>query len=130
MANSVISGLNSMINAMNKLSWDIPDWVPKIGGNKFGISIPTIGSVSIPHLANGGITTGSTLANIGEAGREAVLPLENNLSYMKPFAEMIADEMKGVQTVRIVADEGKIFKIVREEANSYYRRTGTPAFDF
>lgn len=76
------------------------------------------------------ITTGSTLANIGEAGREAVLPLENNLSYMKPLAEMIASEMKGVQTVRIVADEGKIFKIVKEEANDYYRRTGSPAFDF
>lgn len=89
-----------------------------------------IPNVNLPRLANGGITTGSTLANIGEAGREAVLPLENNLSYMKPLAEMIASEMKGVQTVRIVADEGKIFKIVKEEANDYYRRTGSPAFDF
>lgn len=130
MANSVISGLNSMINAMNKLSWDIPDWVPKIGGNKFGISIPTIASVSIPRLANGCITTGSTLANIGEAGREAVLPLENNLSYLEPLADMIASKMEGVQTVRIVPDKNGIFKVVREEANSYYRRTGNPAFDF
>ena len=130
MANGMINGLNTMIGALNGLQWDIPDWVPIIGGNKFGLSIPTISNVSIPRLANGGITTGSTLANIGEAGREAVLPLENNLSYMKPLAEMIASEMKGVQTVRIVADEGKIFKIVREEANDYYRRTGSPAFDF
>ena len=130
MANSVIGGLNSMINAMNKLSWDIPDWVPKIGGNKFGISIPTIASVSIPRLANGGITTGSTLANIGEAGREAVLPLENNLSYLEPLADMIASKMEGVQTVRIIPDKNGIFKVVREEANSYYRRTGNPAFDF
>lgn len=38
--------------------------------------------ISIPRLANGGITTGSTLANIGEAGREAVLPLENNTGWM------------------------------------------------
>lgn len=59
-----------------------------------------------------------------------MLPLENNLSYMKPLAEMFANELKGTQTVRIVADEGKIFKIVREEANDYYRRTGRPAFDF
>lgn len=130
MVNSVINGLNSMINAMNKLSWDIPDWVPKIGGNKFGISIPTIASVSIPRLANGGITTGSTLANIGEAGREAVLPLENNLGYLEPLAEMIASKMEGVQTVRVVPDKSNIFKVVREEANGYYRRTGNPAFDF
>lgn len=130
MANKMIDGINAMTSALGQLSWDIPDWVPIIGGNKFGISIPPIQHVNINKLANGGITTGSTLANIGEAGREAVLPLENNLSYMKPLAEMIASEMKGVQTVRIVADEGKIFKIVREEANDYYRRTGSPAFDF
>ena len=130
MANGVINGLNSMIEAMNQLSWDIPDWVPKIGGNKFGLSIPTINNVSIPRLANGGITTGSTIANIGEAGREAVLPLENNLSYLEPLAEMIASKMEGVQTVKIVPDESGLFKVVRESANDYYRRTGRPAFDF
>lgn len=130
MVNSVISGLNTMIEAMNKLSWDIPDWVPAIGGNSFGLNIPTVNTVSIPRLANGGITTGSTLANIGEAGREAVLPLENNLSYLEPLAEMIASKMEGVQTVRVVADKNNVFKVVREEANSYYRRTGNPAFNF
>ena len=128
MANSVISGLNAMIESLDKLQWDIPEWVPAIGGNKFGLNIPTISSVSIPRLANGGITTGSTLANIGEAGREAVLPLENNLSYLEPLAEMIAGKMEGVQTVRIVPEESGIFKVVRDEANSYYRRTGKPAF--
>ena len=128
MANSVISGLNAMIESLNKLQWDIPEWVPAIGGNKFGLNIPTISFVSIPRLANGGITTGSTLANIGEAGREAVLPLENNLSYLEPLAEMIAGKMEGVQTVRIVPEESGIFKVVRDEANSYYRRTGKPAF--
>lgn len=130
MANGVINGLNTMISAMNGLSWDIPEWVPVIGGNKFGLNIPTINNVSLPRLANGGITTGSTLANIGEAGREAVLPLENNLSYLEPLADMIASKMKGVQTVRIVPEESGIFKIVREGANDYFRRTGRPAFNF
>ena len=110
MANSVISGLNSMINAMNKLSWNIPDWVPVIGGNQFGLSISTIGSVSIPRLANGGITTGSTLANIGEAGREAVLPLENNLSYLEPFADMIAEKIPPANNAPVYLQvDGKTF---------------------
>lgn len=130
MANGVINGLNTMISAMNGLSWDIPEWVPVIGGNKFGLNIPTINNVSLPRLANGGITTGSTLANIGEAGREAILPLENNLSYLEPLADMIASKMEGVQTVRIVPEESGIFKIVREGANDYFRRTGRPAFNF
>ena len=130
MANGVINGLNTMISAMNGLSWDIPEWVPVIGGNKFGLNIPTINNVSLPRLANGGITTGSTLANIGEAGREAVLPLENNLSYLEPLADMIASKMEGVEIVRIVPEESGIFKIVREGANDYFRRTGKSAFNF
>lgn len=70
MVNRVVDGINNMINALNRLSFDIPDWVPQLGGKSFGLSIPTIPTVSIPRLANGGITTGSTLANIGEAGRK------------------------------------------------------------
>lgn len=127
MVNKIIDGINTLTNGFNSIGFDVPDF---LGGGSWHPSIPTIPNVNLTRLANGGITTGSTLANIGEAGREAVLPLENNLSYMKPLAEMIASEMKGVQTVRIVADEGKIFKIVKEEANDYYRRTGSPAFDF
>lgn len=133
--NFVCGVVNAIINGINKISFTTPDWLNYLhegwGGQSFGgFNLQPIQPINIPYLANGGITTGSTLANIGEAGREAVLPLENNLSYMRPLAEMIASEMKGVQTVRIVADEGKIFKIVREEANDYYRRTGSPAFDF
>lgn len=130
MANGMSSGINGMIGALNGLKFDVPDWVPGLGGKKFSLNIPTIGTITIPRLANGGITTGSTLANIGEAGREAVLPLENNLSYLEPLANMIASKMEGVQTVRIVPDESGIFKVVRDEASSYYRRTGNPAFDF
>ena len=133
--NFVCGVVNAIINGINKISFTTPDWLNYLhegwGGQSFGgFNLQPIQPIDIPYLANGGITTGSTLVNIGEAGREAVLPLENNLSYMKPLAEMIASEMKGVQTVRIVADEGKIFKIVKEEANDYYRRTGSPAFDF
>ena len=31
MVNGVINGLNSMIRALNRLSFDVPDWVPVIG---------------------------------------------------------------------------------------------------
>jgi len=40
--NKIIGGINGMIRGMNKLKWDIPDWVPLIGGKKFGINIPQI----------------------------------------------------------------------------------------
>lgn len=111
MVNRVVDGINNMINALNRLSFDIPDWVPQLGGKSFGFSIPTIPTVSIPRLANGGITTGSTLANIGEAGREAVLPLENNTGWMDDLASKLASKMpdySGAKTVMLAVD-GKEF---------------------
>lgn len=56
-------------NTIGKLSFKIPDWVPGIGGK--GFDVP-----NIPELAQGGIVTGPTLALIGEAGPEAVVPLD------------------------------------------------------
>ena len=56
-------------NTIGKLSFKIPSWVPGIGGK--GFDVP-----NIPELANGGIVTGPTLALIGEAGPEAVVPLD------------------------------------------------------
>ena len=40
--NKIIGGLNAMIRGMNKLKFDIPDWVPLIGGKTWGINIPQI----------------------------------------------------------------------------------------
>ncbi|MFR7960878.1 MAG: hypothetical protein ACLU6P_10940 [Roseburia intestinalis] len=75
MVNKIIDGINTLTNGFNSIGFDVPDF---LGGGSWHPSIPTIPNVNLPRLANGGITTGSTLANIGEAGREAVLPLENN----------------------------------------------------
>ncbi len=88
-ANGMIKGINAVINGLNKLSFDVKN--PFTGKEyKMGVNLPTVNEISIPRLATGGITTGSTLARIGEAGREAVLPLENNLQYLDKFADRIA----------------------------------------
>jgi len=55
-------------NTLGKLSFKFPSWVPGLGGK--GFDVP-----DIPKLANGGIVTAPTLALIGEAGPEAVVPL-------------------------------------------------------
>lgn len=56
-------------NTIGRLSFKIPGWVPGIGGK--GFDVP-----NIPELANGGIVNSPTLALIGEAGPEAVVPLD------------------------------------------------------
>lgn len=96
MANGVVDAVNGMIRALNSVHFDIPDWVPALGGKSFSLNLQEIGKVNLPRLANGGITTGATLAEIGEAGREAVLPLDRNTSWMEDLANAIAEKMPGL----------------------------------
>lgn len=72
MISGAASGINSVIRAMNKLKFDIPDWVPAFGGESFGFNIPTITYPQIPYLAQG-----------------AVLPAN------KPFLAMVGDQKHG-----------------------------------
>lgn len=86
--NKIIGGMNGMIRGMNKLSFKAPDWVPGLGGKSFGINIP-----NIPRLAKGGIIDQPTVAMVGEAGKEAVMPLENNTGWITNLAGQIAGQM-------------------------------------
>ena len=68
MANGVVRAINKMVDALNNLHFDIPDWVPGLGGKSFGLHIPHISEVSIPRLAQGGFVRANTpqLAMIGD----------------------------------------------------------------
>jgi hypothetical protein len=66
---TIFNGIASLWNnTVGKLSFKVPGWVPGLGGK--GFEVP-----NIPMLAAGGIVTSPTLAMIGEAGPEAVIPL-------------------------------------------------------
>lgn len=80
LANGVINGINFVIGALNNLSFDIPDWVPALGGKKFGFSIPELPEVSIPRLATGTVIPPNKefLAVLGDqkSGTNIEAPLE------------------------------------------------------
>ena len=48
-------GLNAVIGALNTLHWEIPSWVPGLGGKGFGFDIPYADFGRIPELANGAV---------------------------------------------------------------------------
>lgn len=95
MANGVINGVNAVINALNGLHFEIPDWVPGFGGKTFGFSIPLLSTVSLPRLAKGGIVDGTTPLIAGEAGKEAIVPLENNTGWIELISNRISDFING-----------------------------------
>lgn len=55
--NAVVSIINGAIDGINSIGFDIPDWVPFIGGQKFKLDIP-----KLPEFATGGITNGLSIA--------------------------------------------------------------------
>ena len=80
-ADALTKPINTVLSAWNRISLSIPSvTIPsvKIGPKKFGggkIGGQTINFPDVPLLARGGIVTAPTLAMIGEAGPEAVVPL-------------------------------------------------------
>ena len=85
--NGVIGAINAVISGINGAGFDIPDWVPVIGGKSFRLEIP-----QIPMLAKGGFTDGVSIA--GEAGTEAVISFKNayrkqNLGYWAQAGRML-----------------------------------------
>lgn len=97
--NSVIETVENAINAIPDAINEMLDEINKLPG----VDIPSIPSVSLPRLAKGGIIDKSTLAQIGEQGQEAVIPLERNKAGLKKIAGLLAEEM-GVN----VSGNGKI----------------------
>ena len=104
---SIFNGIARLWNStIGKLSFKFPDWVPGLGGK--GFSVP-----NIPMLADGGIVTGPTLALIGEAGPEAVVPLDRAGGF-------------GNVTINVNATvaDARLGDVIVNALRSYTRRSG------
>ena len=93
-------------NSIGKFSLRVPNWVPKLGGK--GFDMP-----NLPKLADGGIVTGPTIAMIGEAGPEAVIPLNKNMGAM------------GTTNITVNMPAGASGEDVVQALESYVRRNGS-----
>ncbi len=86
--NTAIGGLNTLINKVNSVHINIPDWIPGVGGKEIGLNIPQVPTASskVPALASGGIVTKPTLAMIGEGNEsEAVFPLSKLEEFLNNY---------------------------------------------
>lgn len=127
--NAIISGINRVIAIpFNGINWALN----KIRNvSIFGLKpfnwIYTISVPQIPRLAKGGITNGATLAEIGEAGREMVLPLESNTQWMDLLADKINQRQgRSIPTKLILQVNGRTLgETTIENINEITKQTGT-----
>ena len=66
MLSAIVGAVNAVIRALNTISFDIPSWVPGIGGMHFGFDFGELSPPQIPYLAKGGLAYQPTLAMVGD----------------------------------------------------------------
>lgn len=98
----IVAGVNTVIKGINKIKFDVPDWVPEIGGKSVGFNIKTMSAPKIPYLATG-----------------AVIPPN------APFMAMLGDQKQGTN---IETPEKLLRQIMREELGARKNLGGTYKF--
>ena len=108
--NGFISAINLAISAINLIP---------------GVNIKKLSKLDTPQLAKGGVVDTATLALIGEQGKEAVVPLENNTEWLDMLEERLSGN-RDVATPIILNVDGKTFAQTSiKTINELTAQTGT-----
>lgn len=107
--NGFIGAINTAISVINAIP---------------GVNVSKLSKLEVPKLAKGGIATSSVLANIGEAGKEAVLPLENNTGWMDILADRIAARNSAPSKIVLSVDGRELGWATINNINDITKQTG------
>lgn len=143
MLDGLESGINWIVRKINTLSFDVPDWVPVIGGDHFGFDLPEVGFGSIPYLAEGGYVKPNTpqLAMIGDnrhqgevvAPEDKLIDMAQKAAAMASSAELLAEAISILKQILKVLEtldldiqlDGKsLKKYVVDKINEHTKQTG------
>jgi hypothetical protein len=126
MINGAVGGINAVIGALNTLSWQIPSWVPLIGGQNFGFNFGYVSAPQIPYLATGAVIppNASFLAVLGDqkAGRN----LEAPESLIRKIVREEAGNRQGQEiTINFAGDLGSLIRVLKPYIDKENKRVGT-----
>lgn len=111
--------INSVVSKLNSFRISIPDWVPKYGGASLGFNIPY---AHIPRLAKGAIVNNpgkGRVVTVGEAGAEAILPLQNNTEWMDVLVDKVAEAVSMNVMNKIYLDGKEIHSSNRKYSSRF-----------
>ena len=91
--NGFISAINLAISAINLIP---------------GVDIKKLNKLEVPKLARGGIIDRPTIAMVGEAGKEAVMPLARNTGWINQLASKLGDKLGGANgNIKLIVKLGE-----------------------
>ena len=123
--NFIINGINLLISALNTIHFEIPDWVPIIGGKSFGISIPLVSQVALPRLAEGAVIPPNRefMAVLGDqkSGTNIETPLE---TMVQAFKQAMNESGGRPQTIILQLNGREFARAVYKANNEETQRVG------
>ena len=113
MISAVVTGINAVINALNGLSFDLPDI---FGGGHVGFNISTLTAPQIPYLAQGAVIPANRefLAVLGDQshGTNVEAPLDT-------IKQAVAEVMEDLQAGQMAGFEA-VVAVLREILSAVY----------
>ena len=123
--NLIIKGINWLIDQLNKIHFEIPNWIPGIGGKSFGINIPHVNDLKIPRLAQGAVIPPNRefMAVLGDqkSGTNIEAPLD---TIKQAVAEVLGQGSDRPITIIVQMDGKEMFRQMVRENNSQVRMNG------
>lgn len=127
--NFVIRAVNAVIKGLNALSFDVPDWVPGIGGSKFGFNIPTVSEISLPRLAQGAVIPPNKefLAVLGDQkqGTNIETPLDTMIQAFKIAFNEVGGNSGNNAPIVLQLNGKDVAEVVWDEEEKRYKQTGS-----
>ena len=128
-ANTFKAVVNGVLRAIESiLNFPIKSINTLIGviNNVPGINLGYLSTFNLPRLAKGGIISQPTQAIIGEAGKEAVVPLENNMEWLDMLADKLASKIGGNSGYYIINMDGRVIQrgIAKRQQELAFARNG------
>lgn len=130
--NSGISGVNKLIGAINKISFNVPSWVPVIGGKTFGFNLREVSKISLPRLATGAVIPPNQefLAVLGDQKKGYNIEAPADLIKQMVLEAMMEAGGTGNRpapmqlTIPVYVGGRKVTEVVIDDVNEIIKTTG------
>lgn len=126
-SSSVKSGINGIISLIERTintAIGLINGAIKLINLLPGVNVGYIQKLYMPRLAKGGIIDSATIAMVGEQGKEAVVPLENNTEWMDKLADRLAARMASPTRVSLNVDGKELGWATINSINNITKQTG------
>lgn len=129
MISAVVKAINWVIGVLNKMSFNVPDWVPEIGGKRLGFNLTPVTAPKIPYLAQGAVLPPNKpfMAVVGDQthGTNIEAPLET----IKQALEEVLSTQRvnlGDINIKFSGSLAQLARILKPVIDVEDQRVGTP----